>query len=110
MRVRYPYRELRHSRVSCHGRKRRYGDPFLSRSATLTDLAEQLIAVLQSPELQREMAEHNFAAGLEMTITNVVGNYLRWFELNKCKRLLRDSKDILKPRFWLDTVRERSPV
>ena len=74
------------------------------------DLAEQLIAVLQSPELEREMAEHNFAAGLEMTITNVVANYLRWFELNRCKRLLRDSKDLLKPRFWFDALRERSPV
>ncbi len=74
------------------------------------DLAEQLITILQSPELEREMAEHNFAAGLEMTITNVVGNYLRWFELHRCKRLLRDFKDPLKPRFWLDALRERSPV
>ena len=49
------------------------------------DLARQLVTILQSPELERQMAEHNFAAGIEMTMTNVVGNYLRWFELNKRK-------------------------
>ncbi|MGA2349841.1 MAG: glycosyltransferase [Terracidiphilus sp.] len=51
-----------------------------------SDLAANLIAVLQSPQLQRQMAEHNFAAGVEMTMGSVVKNYLRWFELNKCKR------------------------
>jgi glycosyltransferase involved in cell wall biosynthesis len=55
------------------------------------DLAEQLIAILESPELQRQMAEHNFAAGVEMTMTSVVKNYLRWFELHKCKRTIRNA-------------------
>ena len=53
-----------------------------------TDLADQLITVLRSPELQRSMGQQNFAAGLEMTIGRVVRNYLRWFELNKYKRAL----------------------
>jgi hypothetical protein len=53
------------------------------------ELAEQLIAILQSPELQRNMASHNFAAGVEMTMTSVIKNYLRWFELQKCKRAMR---------------------
>jgi glycosyltransferase involved in cell wall biosynthesis len=52
------------------------------------DLADQLITVLQSPELQRSMGRQNFAAGLEMTIGSVVRNYLRWFELNKYKKAL----------------------
>ncbi|HEY2857051.1 MAG TPA: glycosyltransferase [Terracidiphilus sp.] len=55
------------------------------------DLADQITAILLSPELEREMAEHNFAAGVEMTMTNVVNNYLRWFRLNKTKRSLRSS-------------------
>jgi glycosyltransferase involved in cell wall biosynthesis len=62
------------------------------------DLAEQLIAILQSPELEREMAEQNFSAGIEMTMTNVVANYLRWFELNKRKKELADA-DRLFNRF-----------
>ena len=48
-----------------------------------SDLANHLITVLRSPELQRSMGRQNFAAGLEMTIGSVVRNYLRWFELNK---------------------------
>jgi glycosyltransferase involved in cell wall biosynthesis len=55
------------------------------------DLADQITAILLSPELEREMAEHNFAAGVDMTITNVVNNYLRWFRLHKAKRDLRGS-------------------
>lgn len=53
------------------------------------DLADQIIAILESPELERQMAEHNFAAGVEMTMTNVVNNYLRWFRVNNAKRAIR---------------------
>jgi hypothetical protein len=59
----------------------RKGDP--------DDLSEQFISILKSPELQRQMAEHNFAAGVEMTMTSVVKNYLRWFGLHKCKSEIR---------------------
>jgi hypothetical protein len=52
------------------------------------DLAEQLIAILDSPDIEYEMAEQNFVAGLEMMIGNVVNNYLRWFKLQRCKRTL----------------------
>jgi glycosyltransferase involved in cell wall biosynthesis len=56
------------------------------------DLAEQLIAILQSHDLERQMAEHNFAAGVELTMPHVVGNYLRWFRLNQCKKALRGAE------------------
>jgi len=52
------------------------------------DLAEQLTAILLSAELQLHMAECNFAAGVRMTMASVVSNYLRWFQLNQCKREL----------------------
>jgi glycosyltransferase involved in cell wall biosynthesis len=58
----------------------RIGDP--------DDLTRQIVAILESAELERHMAEHNFAAGVEMTMTTVVGNYLRWFELNRRKRAI----------------------
>jgi glycosyltransferase involved in cell wall biosynthesis len=57
------------------------------------DLAEQLTTILQSPELQRRMAEHNYAAGVRMTMTSVVRNYLRWFELHRCKRAIRNLQE-----------------
>ncbi|HTZ58602.1 MAG TPA: glycosyltransferase [Acidobacteriaceae bacterium] len=50
------------------------------------DLATQLVTVLSSSEIQRSMAEQNYAAGLRMTMANVVGSYLRWFEVNQYKR------------------------
>jgi glycosyltransferase involved in cell wall biosynthesis len=77
------------------------------------DLAEQLIAILQSPELEQEMSEQNFSAGVEMTMTNVVANYLRWFELNKRKKELANAERLFNrfsrrasaPPFPRDAVR-----
>lgn len=58
------------------------------RTRDASDLAEKLVAVLQSPELQRQMSQHNYEAGIQMTMATVVCNYLRWFELHRCKRTL----------------------
>lgn len=51
-----------------------------------SDLADQIVSILQSPDRERHMAERNYAAGVKMSMGSVVSNYLRWFELNKCKR------------------------
>lgn len=72
-----------------------------------THLAQQLIAILQSPELEHQMANHNFDAGIQMTMSNVVRNYLRWFELNRSKRAIRNEGRIRRRPSWLDTVRSR---
>lgn len=53
------------------------------------DLAGQILAILESPVLERQMAEHNFVAGIEMTMTSVVNNYLRWFQANRSRRAIR---------------------
>ena len=58
-----------------------------------TELADRLITILQSPELQVQMAHRNYAAGLDMNMASVVRNYLRWFELHKCKRAFRSGKE-----------------
>ncbi|MGD0912488.1 MAG: glycosyltransferase [Terracidiphilus sp.] len=55
------------------------------------ELAEQLIVLLQSRDMQLQMAQQNYAAGLEMSMTRVIKNYLRWFELHKCKREVRNA-------------------
>jgi hypothetical protein len=55
-------------------------------SADAVDLADKLVAILQSPEQQRQMSEHNFSAAMQMTMSSVVRNYLRWFELKRCKK------------------------
>jgi glycosyltransferase involved in cell wall biosynthesis len=52
------------------------------------DLANKLSSLLLSDEDQRTMAAHNFSAAVRMTMPNVVRQYLRWFQLEQCKRTL----------------------
>ena len=49
------------------------------------DLADQIIRILRSPELEHRMAEQNFTAGVQMTMTNVIRSYLRWFRLHQAR-------------------------
>lgn len=74
------------------------------------DLAEQLAAVLRSPKLEQAMALQNFAAGLDMTMSNVAANYLRWFELNRCKRMLRNTRNLFRLQLSFSEAHERSSV
>jgi glycosyltransferase involved in cell wall biosynthesis len=53
----------------------RAGDP--------ADLAAQIIGLLESPTDQRRAAEQNYSAAIQMTMSNVVRNYIRWFELHR---------------------------
>lgn len=76
------------------------------------DLAQQLIRILKSPELQKSMAEQNFAAGVQMTMANVIGNYLRWFKLNQAKKsILNGMAPVGSHIPWTQALRskERSP-
>lgn len=65
------------------------------------DLAEKLITILQSPELQRQMSMHNYEAGIQMAMSTVVRNYLRWFELHKYKRAMASKAFAGRRRPWL---------
>lgn len=58
------------------------------RTGDAADLADQLIALLESPEEQRRAAEQNYSAAIRMTMPHVVRHYLRWFELGRRKRAL----------------------
>jgi glycosyltransferase involved in cell wall biosynthesis len=76
------------------------------------DLAQQLIRILKSPELQQSMAEQNFAAGVQMTMSNVIGNYLRWFRLHQAKKaVLNDMSPVRSHIPWTQSLRSkgRSP-
>lgn len=74
------------------------------------DLAEQLSTILLSPKIEREMAEHNYAAGVAMTMSSVVGNYLRWFELNQCKRALKDLTVPIREEHSVETFESEKEV
>jgi glycosyltransferase involved in cell wall biosynthesis len=62
------------------------------------DLADKLVVILESPELERQMALHNYQAGIQMTMGSVVRNYLRWFELHRCKRAIAERSPRVKSR------------
>jgi len=64
------------------------------------DLADKLVEILQSPEQQHRMAECNFSAAMQMTMSSVVRNYLRWFELKRCKKALRAASFFPTWRIW----------
>ncbi len=53
-----------------------------------SDLADKLVAILQSPEQQRQLAHHNFSAAMRMTMPSVVRHYLRWFELSRHRQTM----------------------
>jgi glycosyltransferase involved in cell wall biosynthesis len=68
------------------------------------DLAEKLLSVLESSELQRQMSEHNYQAGVQMTMATVVRNYLRWFQLHKVKRSIAGKGTVARlRRLWFDS-------
>jgi glycosyltransferase involved in cell wall biosynthesis len=55
------------------------------------DLADQIIRILRSPDLEHRMAEQNFTAGVQMTMTSVIRSYLRWFGLHQAKRAISEN-------------------
>src|ERR1700682_1320457 len=64
-----------------------------------------MVGILQSPEQQRRMAEHNFSAAMRMTMANVVGNYLRWFELKRAKKAIGSAPSFSEGPFsWRRSV------
>lgn len=69
------------------------------------DLAEKIVGILQSPELQGEMAEQNFRAAVRMTMPSVVRHYLRWFELERCKQMVGTMSQPLSFRRWRHLAR-----
>lgn len=67
-------------------------------TGSAADLADKLAHILESTELQRQMSQHNYEAGVQMSMASVVRNYLRWFELRRAKRRLADSRPDAEPQ------------
>ncbi|HWX54582.1 MAG TPA: glycosyltransferase [Verrucomicrobiae bacterium] len=53
------------------------------------DLAGRVTSLLESPEMQRRMAEQNFFAALRMTMPQIAYRYLRHFDLERKTRTLK---------------------
>ena len=59
------------------------------RTGYAEDLAYSLCNLISDPALMREMAEHNFTAALCMTMPQIIGQYLRSFEIQIRQQELR---------------------
>ncbi|MGC2620066.1 MAG: glycosyltransferase, partial [Acidobacteriaceae bacterium] len=70
------------------------------------NLADKLVTILKSPDLQRQMAQHNYEAGIQMSMASVVRNYLRWFELHQTKRTIAGFRKSRR-RKWLPSWSRR---
>lgn len=51
-------------------------------------LAEQIVGLLNSPDMMREMSEQNFSAALRQTMPQIIRQYLRSFDLHQRARAL----------------------
>jgi glycosyltransferase involved in cell wall biosynthesis len=75
------------------------------------DLAGKLVELLNSHEMMRRMSLQNYEAGVQMCMSNVVHNYLRWFELQLCKSRLAKTVpgiEFVSRLPWSEEIRVRN--
>ncbi len=66
-----------------------------------SSLAAELHALLNDPELMREMAEQNFSAALRMTMPQIIRQYLRSFDLQQRARALEPISRFRRIPSWI---------
>jgi glycosyltransferase involved in cell wall biosynthesis len=64
-------------------------------------LADSLVALLQNPDLQRDMSEQNFSAALRMTMPQIVRQYLRSFTLAQKTKALEPIARFRRLPAWI---------
>ncbi len=73
------------------------------KTGDVSDFCAKAILILESPERQKQMAEQNFAAGVRMTMPEIIHRYLRTFDFHRRTKLLASfSKFRTMPR-WVPT-------
>ena len=71
------------------------------RIGSAADLGDRIVALLNSPERQREMAEQNFSAALRMTMPQIIQQYLRSFSLHQRARALQPISRFRRIPGWI---------
>ncbi len=71
------------------------------RTGSADSLADTLTLLLQNPELQRQMAEHNFSAALRMTMPQIIRQYLRTFDLHQRAKALEPISRFRRLPGWI---------
>jgi glycosyltransferase involved in cell wall biosynthesis len=71
------------------------------RTGDAESLAEKLVAIVEDPQRQREMAEQNFSAALRMTMPQIISSYLRSFNLHQKARTLEPISRFRRIPSWI---------
>jgi len=64
-------------------------------------LANQLVGLLHSPERLAQMARQNFSAALQMSMPQVIRQYIRSFDMQHRLRMLRSFSKLRSSRRWM---------
>jgi glycosyltransferase involved in cell wall biosynthesis len=66
-------------------------------------LASHLAELLKSPERLAQMARHNFSAALQMSMPQVIRQYIRSFDVQHRLRMLRAFSQLRSSPRWMPT-------
>jgi glycosyltransferase involved in cell wall biosynthesis len=66
-------------------------------------LASRLVSLLHSPERLAEMARQNFSAALQMSMPQVIRQYIRSFDVQHRLRMLRTFSKLRNSPRWMPT-------
>jgi glycosyltransferase involved in cell wall biosynthesis len=63
-------------------------------------LSRQLLFLLQTPERLEEMAHQNFSAALQMSMPQIIREYIRTFDMQQRLRMLKAFSKLRRSRRW----------
>lgn len=66
-------------------------------------LSERLLALLRSPERLEEMAHQNFSAALQMSMPQIIREYIRTFDMQQRLKMLKAFSKLRRSRRWAPT-------
>jgi len=66
-------------------------------------LAKHMLNLLQTPERLREMAQQNFSAALQMSMPQIIREYIRSFDMQQRLKMLKAFSKLRRTRRWAPT-------
>jgi glycosyltransferase involved in cell wall biosynthesis len=66
-------------------------------------LAEKLLALLRSPERLELMAQRNFSAALQMSMPQIIRQYIHSFDMQQRVKMLKAFSRLRRSRRWMPT-------
>jgi glycosyltransferase involved in cell wall biosynthesis len=67
----------------------------------VASLAQQLLGLLQSPNKLEVMARQNFSAALQMSMPQIIRQYIHSFDLQQCVKMLKAFSRLRRSRRWM---------